>query len=75
MRSEGRGAQLIKRPNTPFYKKGYDSADFFCRTCTAMASNKVKKVIKGYGDAISHNIFNPDTCLYGSMLKIVNSKL
>ena len=29
--------------------KGYDSADFFCETCPPTASDKVKKVIKGYG--------------------------
>ena len=65
MRSGGRGAQLIKRPNTPFIKsasvmfhgkhrnKGYDSADFFCETFSSIASDEVKKVIKGYGDIVS----------------------
>ena len=32
---------------------GYDSADFFCKTFSSIASNKVKKVIKGYGDIVS----------------------
>ena len=27
---------------------GYISTDFFCETCPAIASNKVKKGIKGY---------------------------
>ena len=68
MRSEGRGAQLIKCPNTPFIKqvtlalsvmgdgihvkhsdKGYYSVDSFYETFLAIASDRVKKVIKGYG--------------------------
>ena len=31
---------------------GYDSADFFCRTFPATASDRVKKVIKGYGNTV-----------------------
>ena len=57
------GAHKIwKRPNTPFYisyihsvmfhvihwHKGYDSADFFCETFSVIASDKGKRVIKGY---------------------------
>ena len=28
--------------------KGYYSADFFCATVSAITSDKVKKIIKGY---------------------------
>ena len=58
------GAHKIwKRPNTPFLfsdivisgypiSKGYYSADFFCGTFSAIAGDKVKKVIKGYVKAV-----------------------
>ena len=32
--------------------KGYDSTDFDCETFPAIASDRVKRVIKGYGDTI-----------------------
>ena len=32
--------------------KGYYSTDFFCETFPAIASNRVKRVIKGYGDTV-----------------------
>jgi len=32
--------------------KGDNSADFFGETFSAIASDKVKKVIKGYGDTV-----------------------
>ena len=44
------GAHKIwKRPNIHFYK-GYYSTDFFCETFPTIASDKVKRVIKGYED-------------------------
>jgi len=63
VRNGGRGAQLIKRPNTPFLfsgigtsgnpiSKGYYSADFFCGTFSANASDKGKKVIKDYAKTV-----------------------
>ena len=33
--------------------KGYYSADSFCETFSALASDKVKRVIKGYGNTVS----------------------
>ncbi len=32
--------------------KGYYSADFFCETFPAIASDKVIRVIKGYGNPV-----------------------
>ena len=59
--------------------KGYHSVDFFCETFSAIASDKVKKVIKGYGESgiliTFYNPFNPVAHLYCSMLEIVNSRM
>jgi len=33
-------------------RKGYNSADFFCDTFPTIASDKVKKVIKGYENTV-----------------------
>ncbi len=59
--------------------KGYHSADFFCETFFAIASDKVKKVIKGYGESgiliTFYNPFNPVAHLYCSMLEIVSSRM
>ncbi len=50
--------QIIKRPNTPFYNKGYYSADFFGGTFPAITSDKVKRVIKRLWEKrYSHNLF------------------